>query len=157
MYCDNCGTSNRADAKFCVKCGASLALEKSSSREVKTKKENNKGILEKYGVAVVAIVIVVALSGFIGYPYFSSLYNSQVSTKIHNTGQLVPAINTTVPNNHTVQSSKSTASSSSTTSIAGTSATTTQLAITPSTSTSISASTTIIYVINSPDLSTFPQ
>ena len=48
MFCDECGYKNKETAKFCKKCGASLA-EEAEERETKkkTKEEGVEKVLEE--------------------------------------------------------------------------------------------------------------
>ena len=47
MFCDECGYKNKETAKFCKKCGASLAEEAEEAEERETKKKTKEEDVEK--------------------------------------------------------------------------------------------------------------
>lgn len=67
VYCTKCGAKNEDDALVCVKCGASLEIEKYPARRYERKRYEEECFGIPHGGTVVALVIgiIIALAGFI--------------------------------------------------------------------------------------------
>lgn len=75
MFCPKCGTENRDDAKFCMKCGFKLILDKEKRKE-DTFNANMRSEVKKkwdYYLTIIVVIILVGGGGYIGLRFFSSI------------------------------------------------------------------------------------
>jgi len=68
VYCANCGTQNREEARFCSKCGAALSAERGMKVERSRRDDSSKLIPI---VVIVAAVVVISIIAFgIGFGWW---------------------------------------------------------------------------------------
>jgi len=65
VYCSRCGTQNREDAKFCLKCGAALHTEEGRTVE-RLRRDDSSKLLPIMVILVAVVIISIASFGIIG-------------------------------------------------------------------------------------------